>query len=163
MRTNLVIGAFALAVSGCHASDRSVAEEARAATVRQFAEAYNEQRKGWFEDFHAPIYRWEGLGPWAPAGNRLGYDQMVQMVEEEVRHFPDRRMEIRRLVVDGDQVAVHYEWSGTAAMDMGGMRKGEVQRWHNLLFVTVRDGKMVEAYEYGVLPAGAAASPGQVP
>ena len=62
------------------------------------------------------MYRWEGLGPWAPAGKSLTYDQMLDMIDEEVRHFPDRRMEIRQLVVDGDQVALHYEWRGTAAM-----------------------------------------------
>jgi ketosteroid isomerase-like protein len=87
----------------------------------------------------------------------MSYQQMLGMIDEEVRHFPDRRMQIRRLVVDGDEAAIEYEWLGTAAQDMGPLRKGEVQRWHNLLFVTLRDGKMIRAREYGVSPAGAAA------
>jgi hypothetical protein len=69
-------------------------------------------------------------------------------------------MRIRHLVVDGDEVALDYEWTGTAAMDMGPVRKGDVQRWYNLLYVTLRDGKMIRAREYGVRPPEAAPATG---
>ena len=139
---------------GTRIESDSVSEkrQANADVIRAFALAYNEQRKGWFEDFHGRDYVWEGLGAWAPAGQRLSYDQMLAMIDEEVRRFPDRRMEIHQLVVDGDQAAVDYEWSGTAAFDMPPLRKGEVQRWRNLLFVSFRGGVMVRAREYGVAP-----------
>lgn len=130
-----------------------IAETANAELLRKFEAAYNAQTAGWFEDYHASDYEWEGLGPWAPAGRHLTYSQMLEMIDEDVRRFPDRRMQIRDLVVDGDRAAVHYEWSGTAALDMGPLRKGDVQRWHNLLFITLRDGKMIRAREYGVRPA----------
>jgi ketosteroid isomerase-like protein len=156
-------GVAAVALGACGAPDRNTAEESRAELMRRFAAAYNEQSPGWFEEFHAPGYTWEGVGPWARSGSRLTYEQMLGMIGEEARRFPDRRMEIRRLVVDGDQVALHYEWTGTAAMDLGPLHAGEVQRWDNLLFVTVRDGKMTEAHEFGVQPAQPAAAEAPAP
>jgi len=152
---------LALALA-CQPDHRTREERANAQTLRSFAEAYNAQAPAWFEDYHAPEYEWEGSGVWAPGGRRVTYPEMLGMIEEEVRHFPDRRMQIRRLVVDGDQAALDYEWTGTAALDMGSVRKGEVQRWHNLLFVTLSRGKMVRAREYGVSPAepGESGEPG---
>jgi len=120
--------------------------------IRAFAEAYNAQKQRWFEDFHASDYVWEGLGPWAPAGLRLDHEAMLAMIDDEVRRFPDRRMDIQELIVDGDQAAVDYEWSGTGAFDMTPVRRGEVVRWRNLLFLTFRDGMMIRAREYGVAP-----------
>lgn len=153
MHVGAVIATGLLLALGCQAGERSAREAANEEVLRKFEAAYNAQAPRWFEDYHAADYEWEGLGPWAPAGQRVSYEQMLGMIDEEVRHFPDRRMQIRRLVVDGDQAALDYEWTGTAAEDMGPLRKGEVQRWHNLLFVALRDGKMTRAREYGVRPA----------
>ncbi len=52
-----------------------------------------------------------------------------------------------RLPFGLDQLAVDYEWTGTAAAP--GIPAGSVQRYRNLLFLTLRDGKMSHAAEYG--------------
>ena len=79
------ITALALAI-GCQAGDRTPEEQANAEAILKFADAYNAQGPGWFEDHHAPEYEWEGLGPWAPAGHRVSYEQMLGMIGEEARH-----------------------------------------------------------------------------
>ena len=72
------------------------------------------------------------------------------MIDDEVRHFPDRRMAIKRLLADGNRLAVDYAWTGPAAAGVPGVEEGAIQRWRNLLFLTFRDGKMSRATEYGV-------------
>ena len=46
---------------------------------------------------------------------------------------------------------------------MGPVHRGDVQRWRNLLFVTLREGKMIRAREYGVRPAEPGAEPAPPP
>ena len=136
----------ALAPSSARA-DRSAEEAANAAAFRRFVQAYNAQAEGWFESYHNDDYVWEGLGVWAPQGRRVTFAEMLGMIDDEARHFPDRRMKVHRLLADGDQLAVDYEWTGTAAAP--GIPAGSVQRYRNLLFLTLRDGKMSHAAEYG--------------
>jgi predicted ester cyclase len=153
--------ALALALSAPAAQADHSAEEARnAAAFQRFAEAYNAQAERWFESFHNTDYVWEGYGIWAPDGNRLSYAEMLTMIDDEVRHFPDRRMKIHRLLADGSKLAVDYEWTGTAAEGVPGISPGTVMRWRNLLFLGFRDGKMSLATEYGVkMPEPAQAQP----
>lgn len=139
----------ALAPGGIWA-DHSAEEAANAAAFRRFAEAYNAKAEGWFQAYHNEDYVWEGLGVWAPSGRRVAYPEMLEMIDAEARHFPDRRMAIRRLLADGDRVAVDYEWTGTAAPGAPGLPAGAVQRYRNLLFVVFRNGKMSQAAEFGV-------------
>ena len=133
-------------------ADHSAEEAANAAAFERFAQAYNSQTDDWFEAYHNPDYIWQGYGVWAPSGRRLVYDEMLTLIDDEVRHFPDRRMQIHRLLADGSQLAVDYEWTGTAADGVPGIEPGTVMRWRNLLFLRFRDGKMSRATEYGVKP-----------
>lgn len=131
-------------------AEHSAEEAANAAAFRAFKKAYNDQAERWFEDYHHEDYVWEGYGVWAPQGRHLTYPEMLGMIDDEVRHFPDRRMAVKRLLADGDHLAVDYEWTGTAAAGVPGVEEGTVMRWRNLLFLTFRDGKMSLATEYGV-------------
>ena len=127
--------------------------------LRAFEKAYNDKLDGWFENYHTDDVSWSGFGVWAPEGRELVAEELRELCVDEERRFPDRRMEIVRLVADGDSVAVDYEWSGTAAFDMEPLREGEVQRFHNILFLTLREGKVATIREYGLLsPRDVAAS-----
>ena len=137
-------------------AEHSALEVSNAAAFRAFEKGYNEQDERWFEDYHNEDYVWEGYGVWAPQGRHLAYQEMLGMIDDEARHFPDRRMTIKRLLADGDRLAVDYEWTGTAAVGVPGVDVGTVMRWRNLLFLTFRDGKMSLATEYGVkMPSSA--------
>ena len=125
--------------------------DANAASIRAFAEAYNDKRDGWFEDYHTNDVTWSGFGVWAPQGRQLDAGELKALTVDEEKRFPDRKMEILRLLADGENAAVDYEWSGTAAFDMEPLRKGDVQRFHNILFLTLRDGKVASIREYGLL------------
>ncbi len=129
---------------------RTQQEDENAASIRAFSQAYNDKKDGWFEDYHTDDVTWNGFGVWAPEGRRLDAEELKALTVDEEERFPDRKMEILRLLADGENVAVDYEWSGTAACDMEPLRVGDVQRFHNILFLTLRDGKVATILEYGL-------------
>ena len=141
--------------------NRTPLEDDNAAAIHAFAAAYNDKQDGWFWDYHTRDVTWNGFGVWAPEGRKLGANELAALTVDEEERFPDRKMEILRLLADGEHVAVDYEWSGTAALAMEPLRKGEVQRFHNILFLTLRDRKVATIQEYGLLsPRDTRSQPG---
>lgn len=136
------------------AGTRTAEEEANVATVEAHAAAYNAQEEGWFDRFHAETLSYQGYGPWSPQGKTTDREGLKEMAGEAARLFPDRTMTVKRLVAEGDTVAMETEWIGTATDEHPTLKAGEHQVLRNILFNRYRDGKIIETREFGVLVSG---------
>jgi predicted ester cyclase len=141
-------------MSGDPSGTRTAKEEANVATVEAHVEAYNAQEEGWFDRFHAEKLTYQGYGPWAPQGRTTDRDGLKEMADGAARLFPDRKMTVKRLVAEGDTVAMETEWTGTATDEHPILKSGERQLIRNILFNRFHDGKIVETREFGVLVSG---------
>jgi steroid delta-isomerase-like uncharacterized protein len=62
--------------------------------------------------------------------------------------FPDGRVELARIVTEGDWVAVHWIWTGTHTGDLPGLpATGSTLRLEGMSFVQIDDGKAVEIWD----------------
>jgi ketosteroid isomerase-like protein len=65
-----------------------------------------------------------------------------------------QRYEVRRVVENGDEVAVELEWTGVLAMPVAAMNlaAGHEMKAYVAMFLTIRDGKIVSQRNYDCYP-----------
>ena len=71
-----------------------------------------------------------------------------------------QRYDVRRVVENGDEVAVELEWTGTLAVPVAAMNlpAGHEMKAFVAMFLTLRDGKIVSQRNYDCYPPFEAAS-----
>ena len=109
----------------------------------------------WFDRFYAEDVTYQGYGPGVRTADR---DGLKELAYTAARLFPDRRMTVKRLVAEGDTVAIETEWTGTATDGHPILKSGERQVIRNILFNRYRDGKIVETREFSALVSGSSGS-----
>jgi predicted ester cyclase len=69
-------------------------------------------------------------------------------MERVLAVVPDRRMEIRNLVAQDDQVALEIDWRGKTAVPLGDLPAGSEIRYRLATFLTFIAGKIVREVDY---------------
>lgn len=97
-----------------------------------------------FEDFLHP-----DVVVHAPMGlSTAGPDAEKQVWRDARRAMPDIRHEIQEVIVEGSTIAARAVVTGTLVHDFAGVKgNGRSFKVDQGLFATVRDGKIVEAWE----------------
>ena len=83
-------------------------------------------------------------------GARLDTEAYLARIEATREAFPDFRKDVESLLVDGDEVAVHYRWGGTHEGEFAGVEAtGEEVEVTSLTLMRLDDGKLAELFIYG--------------
>ncbi len=93
---------------------------------------------------------WELPLPATPAGQHGDRAAMGRVARGALSLFPDRQMEIRNLVAQGDQVVLELEWRGRAAMNVGNLKAGDPMKFRIATFLTIADGLIIKQIDYPV-------------
>jgi len=83
-----------------------------------------------------------------PAGQQGGPELIRSSGEAVLKLVPDRRMTIRGLIAQNDQVALEIDWRGTSAAPMGSLPAGSVIRYRVATILTFVDGLIVKEVDY---------------
>ncbi len=115
------------------------------AVVKRFMnELITENRPELIEELIAEEYVYHG-GDDEEYHGREGFRQVL----DSYRHaFPDLRLQIHRMVAQGDMVATWYTFSGTHRGDLNGIEPtGRQVCSTSVQFATVRDGQIAEEWD----------------
>jgi ketosteroid isomerase-like protein len=120
------------------------------AAARQCVELFNRKDLNtWVETCYTETVEWIELPrqttPQGQRGNREAYLQNARRV---LAFTPDRRMEIRNLVAQGDQVVLEVDWKGTTAQTMANLPAGTLIHYRVANFLTLAGGKIVKQVDY---------------
>jgi ketosteroid isomerase-like protein len=95
-------------------------------------------------DVEARIYP-NRLNPKGETGN---LKEMLAASERGRKVVSAQRYEVRRIVADGDQVALEIDWIGTLRVAMGTIPEGGTMRASFGAFFTLREGRIVSQHNY---------------
>lgn len=138
--------------------DMDTSAEVSERAIRRCVELYNRRTTEWVDTCYAVDAEWTELPtPATPRGRGGKRSELRAAAQSALDLFPDRQMNIRNLVAQGQQVALELEWWGTAAAAVGSVAPGTMVRLRIASFFTVVDGLITKHTDYCVL-AGARAS-----
>lgn len=80
----------------------------------------------------------------SPSGGRHDKAAMLDGVQRGAKLLQGERYQAEEVLVMGDRIACRLRWQGTLAVQLGDQEPGAVLEAHVALFMTVRDGRMVE-------------------
>jgi ketosteroid isomerase-like protein len=84
----------------------------------------------------------------APGGQRMDAAGLRAAGERGRKLMASQRYDIRNIIVDGDRVAVQFEWSGTLAIAAGPLPAGHVLRAEICSVIELKDGKVWRQEQY---------------
>ena len=121
------------------------------AAARRCIALFNQCTLEWVDTCYAPAVAWTEL-PLPATPNGQGGDRTVLRATARrlLALFPDRQMEIRNLVAQGDQVVLELDWRGTAAFSVAGLQAGAPVRVRVATFLTFAQGLIVKQVDYCV-------------
>lgn len=106
--------------------------------------------------FDDALVQVEHPNTFSPQGGRHDKAAMLAGVERGAALLTSERYTAEEVLVQGDRVVCRLGWKGTLAVDLGGQPAGSVLEAHLALFMTVRNGRIVELTNYDcVTPFGA--------
>lgn len=147
----ITAGLLALACNG--SAGLTAEEQANIDIVRARMASFNAQAEGWAEDFLAGLaddFTYRAYAPWAPEGMTADRDQLIEMIRNAAKAFPDRKVSILNLIASGDTIVNESEWSGTASDQNPALKAGERQILREVIIQRLRDGKIIETREYAI-------------
>ena len=128
-----------------------VTNEQNEAAARRCIELFNKRTLEWVETCYSPDAEWSELPlPSTPAGQHGDREFLRQVAQRTLAFFPDRQMEIRNLIAQGDQVVLELDWQGTAAATVGSLRAGLPVRFCVATFLTFAGGMIIKQVDYCV-------------
>jgi predicted SnoaL-like aldol condensation-catalyzing enzyme len=119
-----------------------MAEQAKVVMRRWFEEVWNQRREASIDELLAhdatAFGLWDGIGESAPTPElfRRFYREFLEM-------FPDIKVRVAQVVGEGDDVALRLECEGHYAKAPAA---GALIKFGAMVFVTVREGKIVEGW-----------------
>lgn len=121
-------------------------EENKATIHRVFDEIVNEGNLELVRDLYTDDMVDNDPMPGAPEG--VGPDPVIWSLDELRRAYPDLRVEILRLVGEGDYVAEHAMWRGTntGTTTVGGPPTGKSVEFQGMVLWRFEDGKIAERW-----------------
>jgi ketosteroid isomerase-like protein len=83
-----------------------------------------------------------------PHGGRVDRAGMLAAARRGRQTVHSQRYDVRKLVAQGDLVALEVDWSATLAVPFGELPVGSVMRAHLGIFLEFRDGRIVAQRQY---------------
>jgi ketosteroid isomerase-like protein len=83
-----------------------------------------------------------------PTGARRGLAEIQAAAESGQKVLSAQRYEVLNALVQGDEVALEMQWSGTLAVPFGALAAGDDMRARISSFITLRDGKIISQRSY---------------
>jgi ketosteroid isomerase-like protein len=103
----------------------------------------------WVETCYAKDAHWIELPRQSTPAGQQGGPELIRSSGEAVLKFaPDRRMTIRGLIAQNDQVALEIDWQGTTAAPMGNLPAGSTLCYRVATILTFVDGLIVKEVDY---------------
>jgi steroid delta-isomerase-like uncharacterized protein len=108
-----------------------------------FDKALNDHDLGAFDRFCAADYAWHGM-----AGVEVrGLDAFKREVQLFFEAFPDIKVQVLDVIVEGDRAAVRYRESGTHLGDLAGVPPTKrAVTWDGVAIYRVENGLLVEEW-----------------
>jgi ketosteroid isomerase-like protein len=107
---------------------------ADAATLRQF--------------LHPDVVQQEFPNRMTPQGARRNLPAILESAERGKKVMASQRFEVRSALVSAGQVALEVAWTGTLAVEVGGLAAGTVLHAFVAIFMEFRDGRIVLQRNY---------------
>ena len=83
-----------------------------------------------------------------PNGARRGLAEIQAAAESGQKVLTAQRYEVLNALVQGDEVALEMQWSGTLAIPFGALAAGDDMRARISSFITLRAGKIISQRSY---------------
>lgn len=71
-----------------------------------------------------------------------GREAFAELAGRAATMFECRKQTVRTAIVDGDNVALEVDWTGTPAVDLGPIKAGAEVSVRGASFITITDGKL---------------------
>lgn len=130
-------------------------EEANIEAAKKFIELYNEGRPDYAEHSHAKDAQWVELPFLGPAGRSGDVEFLKEMAVSACEKFPDRKIQIHKIVSQSDVVVIDCEWAGTLSqnfeIESRTLKKGDMLKFDIIFFLKFRDQKIVQQIDYCTL------------
>ncbi|MCB9765768.1 MAG: nuclear transport factor 2 family protein [Alphaproteobacteria bacterium] len=83
-----------------------------------------------------------------PEGATRTREKMMEGVERGAKALRSERYEVEDILIDGDRAACRIRWTGVLAVPVLGKEPGDELQAAFGLFLTIRDGQVVEQFNY---------------
>lgn len=121
--------------------NQQIAREITDAIVAAYEEGAIDELRGYLDDEFV-------LHP--GGGATLDADAYLERIETTREAFPDFRKKVDSFLVDGDEVAVRYRWSGTHEGEFAGVAAtGNSVETTSLTLMRLEDDRLAELFIYG--------------
>ena len=111
--------------------------------IKSYLDAYNRKDVAALVDCVADIVVFENV---SNAGQSLkieGREAFAELAGQAATMFASRNQTVRTAVVNGDDIALEVDWTGTPAVDLGPMQAGVEIVMRGASFMTIANGKIV--------------------
>ena len=88
----------------------------------------------------------------APQGRVRRGEELRAAWEQGRKFMKSQRYRVVRVIENGDEMAVEVEWTGVLATEVMDLRTGSEVKAYVAMFLTFRDGKIVEQRNYDCYP-----------
>lgn len=110
--------------------------------VQNYLDAYNCMDVAALLDCVADNVVFENVSNSSQSITVEGRAAFAQLARQGAEMFSTRNQAVRTAIVDGDNVALEVDWSGTPAVDMGPWKAGDQVTMRGASFITIVDGKL---------------------
>jgi steroid delta-isomerase-like uncharacterized protein len=112
------------------------------AIVQAYLDAYNRRDVEALVECVADTVIFENVSNSGQTMKIEGRRAFAELAEKAATMFIERHQAVRNVVVDGDNIALEVDWSGTPAIDLGSMKAGERATMRGASFIAIVDGKI---------------------
>lgn len=119
-------------------------------TARRYLRAIEEGKTGeaMRAFFHPEVMQREYPNRLVPSGATRDLRGLLEAGEKGRKVVSQQRYEVKQSVVEGDHVALRVEWSATLQVPLGSLPAGGTMRASFGVFLTFRDGRIIEQHNY---------------
>lgn len=110
--------------------------------IQSYLDAYNRRDVAALIECVAETVVFENVSNMGQSMKIEGRTAFSELAEQAATMFTSRHQAVRTAVVDGDQVALEVDWTGTPSVDLGPMKAGEEITMRGASFITIIDGKL---------------------
>ena len=114
-------------------------------------ELYNKCTLEWVDKCYSNKLEWIELPkPGTPQGRLGNFVFYRKSAEELLNLFPDRKINVLRIIAENDCVVLEQEWQGTASFTAGNYIAGRIAKLRVASFFTLENGLIIKQIDYCV-------------
>lgn len=110
--------------------------------IQSYLDAYNRKDAEGLVDCVSDDVVFENVSNGGQSLKVEGRQAFSELATQAATMFSSRHQTVRKAVVDGDELALELDWTGTPAVDLGPMKAGVQVALRGASFFSIRDGKI---------------------